>query len=139
MYQRIVAAVDGSDNSIRAAKQAITLAETFGGSIWLVHAFPHTSDLLGYPEFDRLVSRRKSAGQKVLNSVIQALGDTRIEITEDLLEAPEAEAILAVAASRHADLIVLGTRGLGSIEGLLFGSVSRKVVHHAPCSVLVVK
>lgn len=139
MYQRIVAAVDGSDNSIRAAKQALTLAETFGSVLWLVHAYPHTSDLLGYPEFDRLVSRRKRAGQKVLDQVRQALGDARVEIIEDLLEAPEAEAILNVAASQRADLIVLGTRGLGSIEGLLFGSVSRKVVHHAPCSVLVVR
>ncbi|RVH85207.1 universal stress protein, partial [Sinorhizobium medicae] len=50
-----------------------------------------------------------------------------------------AETILAVADEVDADLIVVGSRGLGGLRGLLVGSVSQKVVQHADCSVLVVR
>ena len=139
MYKHIVAAIDGSENSVRALKDALKLAEAFGSTVWLVHAYPQTSDLLGYSDFEKLVARRKAAGQKNLDLAVQLAGGSQIEIIEELLEGPEAEAILSVAETQKADLIVMGTRGRGSLEGLLFGSVSRKVVHHAPCSVLVVR
>lgn len=139
MYQRIVIAVDGSDCSDRAVLQGFGLARTYGSTVWLVHAYPHTSDLLGYDEFDKLVSRRKAAGQKILDHSRTVAGESVIEIIDDLLEAPEADAIVKVAEAQKADLIVMGTRGRGAFEGMLFGSVSRKVVHHAPCSVLVVR
>ena len=139
MYKRIVAAVDGSENSIRALKHACDLAATYGSSIWLVHVYPHTSDLLGYDDFEKLVARRKSAGEKVLATAKKAMDKVSFPLTEELLEGPEAEAILSVAETQNADLIVIGTRGMGALEGLLFGSVGRKVVQHAHCSVLVVR
>ncbi len=49
-----------------------------------------------------------------------------------------AGAILAAAADVHADVIVLGTRGLGSMKTLMLGSVSHAVLHHADRAVLVV-
>ncbi|ASY65768.1 Universal stress protein UspA-related nucleotide-binding protein (plasmid) [Sinorhizobium sojae CCBAU 05684] len=59
--------------------------------------------------------------------------DTRVEPGD------YAETILAVADEIGADLIVIGSRGLGGLRGLLIGSVSQKVVQHAPCSVVVVR
>ncbi len=59
--------------------------------------------------------------------------DTRVEPGD------YAETILAVADEIAADLIVIGSRGLGALRGLLIGSVSQKVVQHAPCSVVVVR
>ena len=56
----------------------------------------------------------------------------------ELLEGPEAEAILKAAEDLHADLILMGTRGFGAVKGLLIGSVSRKVIHYASCPVMVV-
>lgn len=139
MYQRILIAVDGSECSDRAVLQGIGLARTFGSTVWLVHAYPHTSDLLGYDEFDKLVARRKAAGQKILDHSRNVAGDTAVEIIDDLLEAPEAEAIANVAVAQKVDLIVMGTRGRGALEGMFFGSVSRKVLRLAPCSILVVR
>jgi nucleotide-binding universal stress UspA family protein len=139
MYQRIVIAVDGSDCSDRAVLQGLGLARTFGSTVWMVHAYPHTSDLLGYDEFDKLVARRKAAGQKILDHSRAVASDAVTRIIDDLLEAPEAEAIIKVAEAQKADLIVMGTRGRGALEKMLFGSVSRKVLHLAPCSVLVVR
>ena len=67
------------------------------------------------------------------------LGNVSIDVHEELLEGPEAEAILAVAETRQADLIIMGTRGLSSLQGLLLGSVAHKVIHHASCPVMVAR
>ena len=56
-----------------------------------------------------------------------------------MLEGPAAEAILSVAAVRKPDLIVMGSRGMGSLKGAVFGSVSTKVSHDATCPVMVVR
>lgn len=139
MFKRIVLAVDGSKHSDLAVDYAGGLAAAFQSDLLVVHAYPQTSDLLGYKDFERLVSRRKSAGQKILDAVRGRLADRGIAFQEDLLEGPEAEAILAAAAAQKADLIVMGTRGLGTIEGVLFGSVSRKVSQHADCPVMLIR
>jgi nucleotide-binding universal stress UspA family protein len=107
--------------------------------LWLVHAFPHTSDLRGYEAYDRLISEREQAGQLVLDEARERLGDTPSEVHQELLEGPPAEAILRVAEARNADLVVMGTRGLGSLRGLLLGSASSKVVQHAHCAVLLAR
>lgn len=138
MFKRIIAAVDGSEHSHRALQYARGLAECFGADLYLVHVFPHTSDLLGYEEYEKLVARRESTGQEILQAARQSLGENSVTMHEELLEGPEAEAILAVAETRQADLIVMGTRGLSSIQGLLIGSVSHKVTRHAHCPVMVV-
>jgi nucleotide-binding universal stress UspA family protein len=135
MFKRIIAAVDGSEHSYRALQYAKGLAECFGADLYLVHVFPQTSDLLGYDEYEKLVARRESAGQEVLQEARQKLGDTSFTVHEELLEGPEAEAILAVAETQQVDLIVMGTRGLSTLQGLLLGSVSHKVIRHANCPV----
>ena len=139
MYTHILVAVDGSDNSLRAVDQASAIARRFDATLILVHAYPHTSDLRGYADFAKLVARRKKAGQTVIDQVRERLGDVPFSVRESLLEGPESDAILRVAESQAADLIVVGTRGLGALKGALMGSISRKVLHYAACSVLVVK
>lgn len=49
-----------------------------------------------------------------------------------------AEVLLSVAAETHADLIVVGNRGMTGAQRFLLGSVPSRVSHHAPCSVLIV-
>jgi nucleotide-binding universal stress UspA family protein len=107
--------------------------------LWLVHAFAHTSDLWGHDKFDELVTQRKTAGQDILDEARKTLGDTTFDVQEELLEEPAAEAILNVAEVRNADLIVLGTRGHGSLQGMLVGSVGNKVLQHAHCPVMLVR
>lgn len=137
MFKHIIAAVDGSEHSYNALRYARGLAECFGADLYLIHVFPHTSDMLGYDEYEKLVARRETAGQEVLQDARQKLGETSVTVHEELLEGPEAEAILAVAETRQADLIVMGTRGLSTLQGLLLGSVSHKVMRHATCPVML--
>ena len=134
----IILAFDGSEYSNRALQYAKTLAESFGATLWLVHIFPRTSDLLGYEDYEKFYSKRKAGGQILLDDAHQQLGNTGLDLREELIEGPEAESILNVAQSRQADLIVMGTRGHGTLKGLLVGSVSRKVIHHSTCPVMVV-
>lgn len=139
MFNRIIVAIDGSEHSNRAVSCARELAERFGASLWLVHAYPQTSDLRSYDQFGKLIAQRKRAGQSILDKARKILGEINCEIHEELLEGPEAEAILSVAEIQKVGLILIGTRGLGSLEGILLGSVSRKVTHHASCPVMLVR
>ena len=139
MFRNILLAVDGSEHSNLAADYAGGLAAAFKANLFIVHAYPHTSDLLGYDDFEKLVARRKSSGQEVLDTVRSRISDCGAAIQEDLLEGPEAEAILAAVQAQQIDLVVMGTRGRGTIEGMLFGSVSRKVSQHAPCPVMLIR
>ena len=138
MFKNIVLAVDGSEYSHRAAAYGKSLAERYEADLWIVHVFSHTSDLLGYQDFEKLYAKRKGAGQAVLDNALKALGSTTSKVHADLLEGSEAEAILATAENHQADLIVMGTRGFGAVKGLLVGSVSRKVIHLSACPVMVV-
>ena len=138
MFKNILLAFDGSDCSGKALVYAGNLAEQYGAVLWLVHIFPHTSDMLGYEDYEKLFARRKSAAQTVVDEALERLDQSKIEVHTELLEGLEAEAILKAAENLHADLIVMGTRGFGAVKGLLIGSVSRKVIHYASCPVMVV-
>ena len=138
MFKNIVLAFDGSEYSDRALKCAKSLSERYEANLWLVYVFSHPTDMLGYEDYEKLFAKRKSAAQTVLDDADQKLGRTSFAVHYELQEGPESESILKVAENREADLIVMGTRGLGAVKGFLVGSVSRKVIHYAACPVMVV-
>jgi nucleotide-binding universal stress UspA family protein len=139
MYASIIVALDGSEQSLLALEHARAIAECFRSKLVLVHAFPHTSDLRDSIEYNNLVALRTKRGEEIIEAAREHLVRTSIEVDEELLEGPAAEAILSAAAIRKSGLIVLGSRGMGSLKGMVFGSVSTKVSHYAPCPVMVVR
>ena len=139
MYASMIVALDGSEQSLLALEHARVIAECLKSKLILVHAFPHTFDLRDSREYNNLVALRTRAGQAIIETARKQLGKTSFEVEDDLLEGPAAEAILSVAAIRNSDLIVMGSRGMGSLKGMVFGSVSTKVSHYASCPVLVVR
>lgn len=139
MYASIIVALDGSKQSLLAIKHARAIAECFRSKLVLVHAFPHTFDLRDSIEYNNLVALRIKRGEEIIEAARKHLGRMSIEVDEELLEGPAAEAILSAAATRNSDLIVMGSRGMGSLKGMVFGSVSTKVAHYAPCPVMVVR
>ena len=138
MFKNILIAIDGSEYSNKALAYAANMAETYRATLWLVHVFAHPSDVLGYDDFEKLYAKRKCAGQLILDAAVEMLGDPPFEIRAELREGPETESILNFAKNSQADIIVMGTRGMGTLKGLLLGSVSRKVIHYANCPVMVV-
>jgi len=97
MFKNILLAVDGSEYSNKALAYATNMALTYRATLWLVHVFPHTSDLLGYDDFEKLYAKRKCAGQSILDAALQMLGESAFEIRAELGEGPEAESILNFA------------------------------------------
>ena len=85
---------------------------------------------------DQVVAERRHELEAALASIQAELKGTIIRSGAVRLGRP-AEEILK--AARRASLIVVGARGLGSVERLLLGSVSEQVLHRAPCPVLVVR
>ena len=133
--RRIVAAMDGSPASRLALRRAADEAIAHAATLEVVLAWGLLDQPLGEdfkPGFSEADARR------ILDEMVTAeLGSLRpagtvLHVVNDL----PARAVLEVAEG--AWLVVLGSRGLGGFKGLLLGSVSQQVVHHAPCPVLIV-
>ena len=140
MYTHILLGVDGSKNALHAAKTAGDLARTMNSKILrIVVAFDPVPPYLGEPNLQAAISARVKEADEILHKAIKAVGEIPGEIHTEVLEGSPAEAILDVAKTRKCDLIVMGSRGLGRLTGLLLGSQSQKVVQHAPCPVLIVR
>jgi nucleotide-binding universal stress UspA family protein len=140
MFQNILIAYDGSEHARRAAKIAGDLAreQMNGVEIWVVVVVEAIPGDLGEPFLSQLIERRTSSGQALLNEAISEIGEG-VDTHREFLFGSPAECILQVAETRSCDLIVMGTRGLGLLQGLLLGSQSHKVISHSACPVMVVK
>ena len=140
MYNHILLGVDGSENALHAAKTAGDLARNMKSKILrIVVAFDPVPPYLGDPNLEAAITARMVEAEKILKRAIDAVGEIPGEVHTELLEGSPAEAILNVANTRKSDLIVMGSRGLGRLTGLLLGSQSQKVVQHANCPVLIVR
>jgi nucleotide-binding universal stress UspA family protein len=141
MFKKILVPVDGSDHAVHALRVACDLANRYGASLHLFHAYPpiFSEAMMAITDMDALIASRRQAGEDILQSALELVQCQVPDVTTALCEAPDAEAILEEAEREQCDLIVMGTRGLGRLTGLLLGSVSQKVVQHARCPVLLVR
>jgi nucleotide-binding universal stress UspA family protein len=140
MFTHILLAFDGSDHARKAAQVAGTLAREQQPKAMVrvvVAADPIQADV-GEPNFSRTVSERALRGEKLLEEAQQLLG-AGLEIHNDLLFGPASEEIVNAAEIRQCDLIVMGSRGISGLRGLVLGSHAQKVIAHASCPVLVVR
>jgi len=139
LFERILVAVDGSSASMRAVECARKLAKLTDATVILVHAFPKTPEYLGEPNLSETIARHIEKARNLIDPLTESLQEGGITTITEILQGPPSEAILNVASTRNADLIVMGARGLGSLGSLLLGSVSQKVLSHATCPVMVVR
>lgn len=135
--KKILVAYDGSTHADAALDMAADMAQRYGAALVLLHAYPHVSDMLGTPHYDEMLAARTLLGKNILDAARARL-PAELEVETQLIEGPPAHAILRVAAEEGCDLIVVGSRGRGQLAGLLLGSVSSTVAHHANCPVLIV-
>ncbi len=140
---KIVVGVDGSDPSRKAIHWAVGEARLRGAKLVAVHAWSYYPSLpsdsldpmLVTPDFNTALGR--DAERFVQQEVEKISGDAGgIEIEAHAVEGPAASVLVDLA--KEADLLVLGTRGHGGFSGLLLGSVSQQVSHHAPCPLVLV-
>jgi nucleotide-binding universal stress UspA family protein len=134
---RIVAGVDGSDNSRRALDWAIVVAQRFGAELVAVHAVGLLSDLgegSPVPSHSHLDELRL----KFERDWCAALGASTVAHRLLLRDGPPVPVLVGTAENESADLIVVGSRGVGGFPELLLGSTSHHVVERANRPVLVV-
>ena len=140
MFEDILLAVDGSDHALHAARMAAGLANAMNSQILrIVIAYEPIPAYLGEPNLQRAIDARLNEAQQILQKTVETLGNVSAEVRSELLEGDAAESIIRVATTHNSDVIVMGSRGLGRLSGLLLGSTSQKVVAHAPCPVLIVR
>ena len=140
MFDRILLAVDGSEHALHAARTAAELARTMKPSEFrIVVSYDTIPMYLGEPNMQYAIDGRKSDAEEILNTAVKEVGSIPCEIHTEIIEGDSAEAIIDVATTRRSNVIVMGSRGLGRLAGLLLGSTSQKVVAHAPCPVLIVR
>lgn len=138
MVQRIVVASDGSEGALAALRWAADEAERWDADVVAVHAWEFTPLVVATEAPIDLAELRQGADTALDDQVRAAFGDREDRVVRKVVEDLPASAILDAAKESDADLIVIGSRGRGGLKGMLLGSVSQKVVHHAGCPVVVI-
>jgi nucleotide-binding universal stress UspA family protein len=137
MFEVIIWASDGSDHADRALDCARDLAEKYSARLVAMHVREITLGRGGgYPvQLDEEEVEQKIQGQA------KDLKDAGIDASYEQLGTTAggaAHALAEAASQTGAQLIVVGTRGQGTLSGLLLGSVTHRLLHVAPCPVLAV-
>lgn len=140
MFNSILLAVDGSEHALHAARMAASLANVMKSQILrVVVAYDPIPSYLGEPNLQHAIDARLKEAEEILQKAVGSLGTVSAEVHTELIEGNAAESIIEVARTRKSDVIVMGSRGLGRLTGMVLGSTSQKVVAHAPCPVLIVR
>ena len=145
MFSSIVVGTDGSDTARKAVQQATELAQQVGASISLVSAYQPVSNARIRDEkrevpkdMEWMVNPREDV-EATLKEASEEVQGAGVKVETFAREGDAADAILDVAEEQHADLIVVGNKGMTGAKRFLLGSVPNKVSHHAPCSVLIIR
>lgn len=134
---RILVAVDGSEQSNRAIRLASKIARSLGAELTLLHVI----DMKDVPTLiaETQENGSEQRGQNVLLDSTEIAFGEGVEAKTVLLRGHPADQIVHYASENRAQMIFIGTRGLGMGASLLLGSVSKAVVQRARCSVVVVR
>lgn len=146
MFRSILVPVDGSVHAQKALDVACQLARQDEASLILLHIpeqLAHDTLLvwgIGAVEMTATQEELESAGQQVRDRAAEAARDAGVAHVEAMVaQGDPTRVILGEAKRRGVDAIVMGSRGLGDLKGMVVGSVSHKVSHAADCTVITVR
>jgi nucleotide-binding universal stress UspA family protein len=137
MFKHVLVALDGSAYSDSALPTAIEVARKFGSDLTVVHVVEHDRG-----RAVTYIAESPAEATQLVAKAVKAARDAGISTQAELRDVAVghvARAIVQVAEAKGSDLIVMGSRGLSDIQGLLLGSVTHKVMQLAPVSVLVAR
>lgn len=134
-FRKILVAVDGSPQAQVVFEQALELAKKESASLMLFHGIEIAAKLTYLTELE--VKTQEAQG--LLQIYQQKAKDQGISTEVNYRPGEPGQCICNLAQNWKADLIVIGRRGYKGLTEVLLGSISNHVVHHAPCSVLVVQ
>lgn len=138
----LVVGVDGSDTGDRALRWAAAEARRRGVALDVVHAQPLSPYPLyamgAVPGVDRERRLVREEGERIITRTVERAGDVLdgVELRRHARVGPPADQLTVVAGTDH--VLVVGTRGHSYVGGVMLGSVSHQVLHHAQGPVVVV-
>jgi nucleotide-binding universal stress UspA family protein len=134
--ERILLATDGLEDAARATEAAWDLASRGGAELHVIHVW---HDVLGFAH-DFVKGELKRQGQEVLDGQVEKLRSAGGEVAKAHLRGGRtSNEVLALGGELGAGLLVVGSRGLGTVQRILMGSQSEEIVHHAQVPVLVLR
>jgi nucleotide-binding universal stress UspA family protein len=146
---KILLATDGSRQSQAAIEMLKRFKLSDGDEVKIISvvdmAVPMAIDIYGgyLPDTTEMEKSAREHAAKILDEACQRLSDMcsgdNVTVTSNILFGSPESRVVETAEELRADLILVGSHGYSRWERLLLGSVSSSVVHHAPCSVLVVR
>jgi nucleotide-binding universal stress UspA family protein len=140
---KLLVPVDGSKPSLRAVKLAIAMAKKSPGSEIALVNVQNTGTLefgeLG-PSMPALLEQAvEREGQAALKKAVALCQIAKCRFSAQVETGAIAETAMRIARRKHVDHIVMGTRGLGSVRGLLLGSVATQLIHLATVPITLVR
>jgi nucleotide-binding universal stress UspA family protein len=148
--KKILVGVDGSEYSMNATHLGILFAKKYGARLYLVHVIDFPGYLaLSDPSMSKTIEstmnslRAKSMkrAEELLSSVSSLASRENVEFEVRVIDGGSsiAGSITEFAMQNKVDLIIVGSRGLGGFKRMLVGSVSKEIVDHANCSVIILR
>ena len=139
--QKIAVAYDGEAPAAAALREAADLARSTGASLTLVTVVPSTLRAIGVelPPGSSPIEVEADARAQVEAARAKLEHDGLRSVTATVLLGEAVDRVVDFCVAQHVDLLVVGSRGLSGTGRFFLGSVSDGILHHAPCSVLVVK
>ena len=138
MITNILIPVDGSDCSDRAVAQAVEIAKVCGAKLNFLYVANINQLAINAALTHAIIEAVKKAGNIILTRAENMI-PTEIEYKTFLETGSPAAVILEFEEQLNADLIIMGSRGLGLFKGAILGSVSQKVVEESKIPVMIIK
>ncbi|HUC92128.1 MAG TPA: universal stress protein [Paenibacillus sp.] len=142
-YKNIIAAYDGSEQSLRALNAALELAAERNAALEVLHVYQLPVAVVGEAMIPPPANTTAAVAEEAENvadeirSIVESKPGARATVT--VLQGDAGQQIIETAAKRGADLIVIGSRGNSGLKELFLGSVSHYVIKHTDTAVLVIK
>jgi nucleotide-binding universal stress UspA family protein len=142
-FEKILTAIDFSENSDFAFEYALTLARQFQAELTVMHVINEPVDLRGFYvphiSFEQLEKEIEEGAEKMMETFCQTKMKDFTKYTSVVVAGIPYEEILRKAEETGTSLIVLGTHGRKGIDHLIFGSTAERVVRSAACPVLTIR
>jgi nucleotide-binding universal stress UspA family protein len=141
VYKVIVVGTDGSERAAVAVGEALALAKMTGAKVHGVHVIRPilvTGTELDVAAVEATNANKHDEADRIGTEFLAEAERSGVSAELASFDGDPADAIIKVAESVHADLIVVGNRGMSGVRRFVLGSVPNKVAHHCPCSLLIV-
>jgi nucleotide-binding universal stress UspA family protein len=141
MYSKIAVATDGTETAAKAVEVAVDLAAKYGAELLVFTAFEHharqpLAEDKDHPEDHQWVRSTHEDVESVMERAAEQAKASGIEARTVAREGDPAHVIVDLAEEFHADLLVIGNKGM---ERRVLGSVPNSIAHHTPCSIVIAK